>query len=450
VKVSPFLLLFLVVSIPLVLLGLVLIASNYEIVAWRPPLLWSEQYGTAGNFNSVNAVTTNDTSLYAVGELGYNSLSGNGTWFLREYDAKGGAVIWDSQQCIVNYNQITGASLGGDGIYVAANINRTPTLLKYELTGNLVWMRQYAGGTTSLPTISATSSSVYLAGLSSPLTSQNYTGTVLFVREYDSSGNIVWTSEFSNSTQQEIKGVSTSSSGVCILTWAFGSVDSLLVKYDLNGRALWTVDVGGTGDGISCDAPSEYVTGQPLLTHVVLSNPGFLTKYRSDGSLDWSVQVDPPDHSGVHDSVVSTDSSGVYLAVVSVAGNLYLMKYSNQGSQEWSFRSVLAGYLSPAANRPAPSMALSSGGLYLGGSMVVSPNSLAFLEAFSRDGSLIFFGLNPPWSFIAVGAVGAVLITCITWFIRRRRRIMRLGIKRSGPRLPPRIPVDIVSISRKG
>jgi len=91
-------------------------------------------------------------------------------------------------------------------------------------------------------------------------------------------------------------------------------------------------------------------------------------------------------------------------------------------------------------------LTISSSGLIIGGA-VSAPYAytLAILQEFEKAGSLIFFGLNPPWSFVAVGAIGTVLIAGVVWYVRHRNRLARLGIMRAEPLLPSHIPADVAS-----
>ena len=335
-------------------------------------------------------------------------------------------MIWN-QSRKSNGDEFNAVSQGGDGIYVAGRINSTASLLKFDQYGNQVWTRQF-GSRGDVRAAFVAAENVYLAGVSSPLTNQSFTGPVLYVRDYDSNGNIVWTSEFSNSTGDSVTGLYADSSAVYILT-----AHSLL-KYNLGGDKLWTLTQGG--DEISGDGSSVYVTNSSLITR--LSVPaGFLTSYRPNGSVAWSVRFDPPDHSGYYRSFVSADSSGAYWYVESDRFG-YLIMSSTQGAQEWNFRD-------PSAGSPT-SLTISSSGLIIGGA-VSAPYAytLAILQEFEKAGSLIFFGLNPPWSFVAVGAIGTVLIAGVVWYVRHRNRLARLGIMRAEPLLPSHIPADVAS-----
>src|SRR5690242_4847141 len=115
-RVPPFLLILLVGSVPIILVGLILTVGSVELVAWRPPLAWSDQFGTpdvsgtvgaSGEIdNAVISVSAGSSGVYAVGyqdlPLAYNATSGS--LFVRDYDLTG-SLIWTHDQQSVFFDQ---------------------------------------------------------------------------------------------------------------------------------------------------------------------------------------------------------------------------------------------------------------------------------------------------------------------------------------------------------
>src|SRR6266487_992491 len=440
-KVPPFLLILLVGSTPILLVALILSASSVELVAWRPPIAWSEEYGTLeGEIdNSVNAVAAGGSGVFAAGYVN-TPVSGNatsGSLFVRSYDLAGN-MGWTHDQQSVYFDQFSGISVGNDGVYIVGNLNNSVAVLKFDLNGTRLWTRQIGSFNSNNRGIGifSTSTGEYVTGtIYPPITNQTFTGIVMFVREYDPSGNVIWTSEFSNSTNTFLKGIYANSSGVYILADGL-QIGGFLVRYDLNGNVLWNISGGGIG--ISGDESAVYVARLSQFNRFTLPPLGVLTKYNSDGNAIWTVQFDVADHSGVEHPQVSADSSGVYLAVRSIFGHVYLFKFDSQGSQVWSFQPPLFR----TSTTFSSSIAVSPGRLYVGGSLrTASAHSLAFLEDIAKDGSLIFLGLQPPWSIVLIVGTGAFVTINIFLHLRRRRQLRRSGVEPLN-RIPLGVPKD--------
>src|SRR5207249_940371 len=111
-------------------------------------------------------------------------------------------------------------------------------------------------------------------------------------------------------------------------------------------------------------------------------------------------QFSSPDFSGLdQSSVPSVDSSAVYFSF-STESNDFLAKYSLNGNNVWTLQMPHTNRLEP---RTAYRVAFRNEGVYFAGS-ITSPTSIdrAFIGEVDSSSSLIFFGLNPPWSFMAL------------------------------------------------
>src|SRR5207249_3893568 len=167
--------------------------------------------------------------------------------------------------------------------------------------------------------------------------------------------------------------------------------------------------------------------GQSQFNRFTQPPNGVLTKHRSDGSVDWTLQFDAADHSGVYDAQVSADSSGVYVSVRSAIGHAYVFKYDNHGNQLWSFEPPLSRSLGVISSTIMVGDEL----VYWGGAIPADSRarSVAFLEGFGKESSLIFFGLQPPWSIVVIVGIGAFVTINIFLHLRRRRELRRLGVE---------------------
>jgi len=411
---SALLPLFIAAMTPLLFFTAIVVGIGFRSVAWQPPVLWQHLLGA----DSAPVIASDSSGAYVEG---YNPspIQGYlGIPFLNKYDPSG-RVVWNRTLNEYNGELINQMSVGSDGIYLSGENFDNGIFLKYDLAGNKLWERDYSVGGNPIwgnaYGLSAVPQGVYVIG-NSPLT-QYDTRSVAWVREYDSAGNIAWTSEFSSDTIGS-NHVYASASGVFIAYQArnqMENVGSFLDKYSLSGNQLWTRPVPEAG-GISGDSTGVYLTGSSLY------------KYDFNGNLDWATQINPPDDSLLSDSSVSADPSGIYLIVYSVRNNLYLFKYDFGGKQTWNFE------LPPSIPGNAHSVSAGSGVVYVAGS--VRSNG-AMVERLSPDPSLVFFGLNPPWSFMLLGGlIGVSAISSITYRRLHRRRVRPLRVGLPQPTFP--------------
>lgn len=402
---------------PFVLIALILLGSTLGLVAWRPPVLWTDRFGAPNLSSSVYSAAADRSGFYVTG-----SLNGNGTYgvsFLRGYDAVG-RISWTS--LLQNVSEaFVGISTGSDGVYVVQDGPTNETLLKYDFNGSEIWSQQNAKGVFVGP-VSATTDAVYVAGCSDhPITNQTFTVTntcISFVREYDPRGGIVWTSEFSNSVS--IQAMVAEPSGVYILA------PQILVAYSLNGQELWSLSLGDPShispSSVAADSTGVYVSGtlSPLFQDI-----GFLTKYSFSRSVIWNDTFDSPDQGGVGPISIASDSSGVYLSMVSPRGNGFITKYDTNGNQLWSFQTPLMP--GPLMTVPVP------GGFYLAGGTQTRMGRQALVQAFGASPSLVFFNSNPPLSFVLLGALIVVAVASVFFLSRRYTRIMSKRPKSASP-----------------
>lgn len=421
---------------PFLIITLIVVAVPLGLVAWKPPILWGETFGTSTGDSGASLIAADSTNLYAQGYMNSSDrgLPGvAGSLFLSTYSLNG-AVIWTRMIGNTNTTNLEGISVGKDGIYMTGGeSDGAGIVLKENLTGSQVWTRQFSPGTGEGKGISVTSTGVYVTGVSDPLTNQSFTGGVMFVRRYDFAGNVVWTNEFSNSSGGTVEGLYASSSGIYIL--AEGSLpgqpqsgSAFLVKYDLSGNQVWTrqLEADESTFSIAGDDTGVYIAGEIGTTLYVL-HTGFVSKYSLDGNLEWTSQTGPPDNSGVGDSIISVDSSGVYYSISTSGARGYLLKYDLQGELVWTLemQSPQEDY---GVGRTAYRIAADNGSIYFAGSESEGSGSFhlkALVGELSPSPSLVFFGLNPPLSFVVVGMLVVAAGSGLFFFRRIRRRKMR-------------------------
>jgi hypothetical protein len=405
---------------PFLLIALIVTGTGLGLVAWKPPVQWQIIFETGMHYNAASWIAADSSGAYVQGYLNDSGplIPGNeGLLFLNKYSSTGG-LVWSRDIGNTNDTTVYGVSLGTDGIYLTGVVNSTGLVQKYDLTGNQIWTKGFSSseGSSQGDAIFRSSTGVYVAA---------FAGLVVFVREYDPNGNIVWTRELTNSSQN-VGGVYGDSSGVYVgykgtLPGQNGTVatGTYLAKYDQNGNLVWTRVFGessGALNGVSGYSTGVYAVG--VFNATVTT--GLLTKYDSDGNTVWSVQIESPDASSVGgDSSVSVDSSGVYVSLETGRGGKFVQKYDFQGNLVWSLQMQFR------ADR-VYRLASSDGLVYVAGDVTHSAvYSDALVEAVSSSSSLVFFGLNPPWSFLVLGGTVGVVVISLFFLSRHWRRSMR-------------------------
>jgi hypothetical protein len=208
----------------------------------------------------------------------------------------------------------------------------TPTIIKYNANGNVIWLKQASpigtfgfGYGYSIALDGA--GNIYLTGnfgdtIAFGTNVLRASGYCMFVAKYDSNGNVIWARQATETIGTESYGnaIAVDYAGNAYITGnfidtvhfaSFTLIDTLnedvyTVKYDSSGNVLWAKQAQGSGSisgGIGYSIASDkqgnaYVTG--LFTGVVafasdtLSTAGsanmFLCKYYANGKVDWVKQ----------------------------------------------------------------------------------------------------------------------------------------------------------------
>ena len=445
-RFSPIALIILAGLMPLIVLGV--LGTVLGQVAWKPPSLWADQFGgeTASEITSVDSYPG---GLFAAGYVGLPSLTPRATesvaFFLKQYDLTG-SKVWTQtfgNETVVPRPTIT---VGADGVYFAAVVNGTTQIRKYGLKGNELWDIPIPRSNSGNVAIPAGTTGLYAAGSAQPINPSQ-----LFVAKYDPRGIEVWSHEFGNSSGV-VNGIYAGASNVYVVGWVVESLpgqtmvgkrDAFMVRYDFNGNLIQTDEFGGTGGdyeatGVSGDPSAVYVSG---LTVTGFYPFGFVRKYGLDGSVIRTIQMSPPDLSGVFRSFISSDASGVYLSVSS-AENSYVMKYDSNGNQVWSFQ--LDDPPPCSCLGLSPTIAVGSKGVFVAGTTagVLSGQQRtgvrdAFVREFGLSNSLIFFGLNPPYSFavVVIFPIGVSLGVLSYRTLKKRSLIQQKDSKRDAQRI---------------
>lgn len=397
--------------LPVLLIGiiplLVIIAGvgiAIGLVRWGPPLLWSNGLGASDPNvdNKVVSVSTTQGGFYAVGFTGVSASTATmSSLFLNRYDSSG-RDIW-SQSVGAPPDEINRVVSSTDGVYVAGDVNSTVFVEKRDLQGNEVWNDRLAS-LSDVYDLSLGGAGVYATVLNR---TGGGSGVLL---QYGFDGKVLWTTMVESGVLPSL-GLFVATNGVYVSGYPYAQ-DGFVQRYDFNGTLDWSVRLACScePEAVSGDASGIYVAGFRHVSGLPLD--AFLAKYDWNGNQVWLRQSIAP-QSTVRRLSMSVNFSGVYVVMNSSTGD-FLLKYDGNGNEVGS---------SPVPFLPY-TVSASENGVYVGGGTGEN-KGLAVLAEFSQSASLIFFGLNPPFSFAAVGVPAAAAGIGVLWYRKPARTRLR-------------------------
>ena len=390
--------------LPLFLVGLIVVGPSLNLVEWKLPVLWTDQFGTIcewHNYGYVEATHSEATSgvvantgLYVTGYLNESSTYSN-YFFLRRYDTNG-HTLW-MRTFLTGYHYATGTStVDMSGVYVGAAANNEASVQKWDFEGNQEWNRTIPGtgsdqSSSFAHVISVSTGALYVG------VDNLYSNFPITVRAFDLTGNVLWTQEYGDRTENSVTGIFATPTMVYV-------TDNIELRgYASNGTLLWSRLTDGPADGISGDATGLYLTGTDSY-----QKTGFLSKYSFDGTLIWKVFFHPSGYYGVKNPIISIGSGGIYIYYGTDSAADFLVSYDESGNSTWT-----------TATLPALGVVVGPDGIYFSG----GNNCKAFETKLGLSKSLVFFGLNPPLSFVTVGLLVVGTVSYLAWFGLRSRRL---------------------------
>lgn len=283
---------------------------------------WVRQFGTGTNQEDIAVALDTDGSIYVggttSGSFPGHTNAGDIDAFVRKYNASG-TEIWTRQFGTANFDQVFGVSINTASIYVAG-------------------LTEGAFGTST-----------------------NAGDSDIFVRKYDSSGNVVWTSQIGSAGNDEVMAIDSDSTGVYLVgetggalpgQTATGSADAFIIKLDTDGNTAWIRQFGTSafdrGGAILIDGTDVYIGGITLGTLPGEVSSGgtdvFVRKYDTNGNEFWTAQFGTPNTDEIFGA--SADSSGIYVTGFTTGAfsgetnaggaDVFVRKYDTAGSILWT------------------------------------------------------------------------------------------------------------------
>jgi hypothetical protein len=356
-----------------------LLVLSTTALSKTPVVKWTRQFGTDkeehGLGVSVDSSGNAYVTGYTFGAFDGNLNMGNADMFLTKYDTVGNR-LWIRQLGSADFDGGNSVSVDGNGnAYVAGrtdgnldgNTGAGQTdifLTKYDTNGVKQWTKQL--GTTNPEEgygVSVDSSgNAYVTGCTFGGLDGNAKngGFDIFLTKYDMNGKKLWTRQLGSARHDFSRGVSVDrNSNVYVTGYTYGNLDGnvnaggndvFLIKYDSNGKKLWTKQLGTSrwdeGQSVSVDGNGNaYVTGHTaggLDGHAKSNGDMFLAKYDTKGNKLWAKQLRLPSLDASNG--ISVDDNGnayitghaTVFVGVATESSMLLAKYDTNGNKLWT------------------------------------------------------------------------------------------------------------------
>ncbi|MFS8741175.1 SBBP repeat-containing protein [Synechococcus sp. W70.1] len=206
--------------------------------------LWTQQLGSAGPDQVIAIAVDGKSNVWVAG-------TGAGKSFVRQYNANG-KPLWVRE--LGAHQQVAALAADGAGnLWIAGFVrDRARTggfVCKYDPSGNQVWMRQFShrGGDGALSVAVGGEGKVWVAGYAQGKNpSKAYE---VFAHQYDLYGNELWSRQFAGGQGERVLAIAVDGSG---RIWVAGHTqgsssrrsDAFVRLYEANGGELWRHQFG--------------------------------------------------------------------------------------------------------------------------------------------------------------------------------------------------------------
>ncbi len=246
---------------------------------------------------------------------------------------------------------------GSGNVYVTGSAGGDYATIKYDATGNLLWLRRYNGPGNGED--AATDIALDAAG-NAYVTGRSFgTGTYMYrfdyaTIKYDANGNQKWVSRYNgpaNGSDGASAIVVDRLGNVCVTGGSEGGAsfgDYATIKYDANGNELWVRRYNGPANrsdaawGIAVDfSGNVLVTGTSAGVSIYSQDFDYATvKYDANGNQLWVARYDGPDEGYDVPYAIAVDGSGNSYVTgeswwLSTGIDYVTIKYGPDGSVRW-------------------------------------------------------------------------------------------------------------------
>lgn len=315
--------------------------------------MWTARFNSASNHHD----QARDIAVGSSGNVyvtGYSWILGNNRDCITiKYDTTGNQ-LWVAQYNGSGNGKDVAVKISIDtleNIYITGstyNSNDDCLTIKYDSNGNQVWLSTYDGYWDFGNNITIdTEGSVYITGTIFTIYG-DYRDFDCVTIKYDKNGNQIWVARYGGSTWDETNTISVDEIGNVYVTGksenSLTYSDYLVIKYNSTGTKLWSLVYNGAGN--FNDAPiasaidktgNIYVVGRSVGT---ASNNDFVTiKYDKGGNQLWIRRYNGDSNASDTPSAMTVDESGnVYVTGTSNYLESIIIKYDTNGNQLWLVR----------------------------------------------------------------------------------------------------------------
>lgn len=321
--------------------------------------LWIARYnGLQNSLDEAFALSVDlDGNVHVTGRCYYGIGTSNDMVTVK-YDSNGNQIWIVSYNGPENYSdEATAIALDRTGnVYVTGSsysrlTSYDYTTIKYNSFGEQEWVMTYNGSTNNIDKSSSIAvdvdGNVYVVGMSTQVgAGKDYT-TI----KYESSGNNLWVANYDgpgNSYDEAVSCKIDPIGNVYVLGISRSSLtgsDFVTIKYDVNGTQIWAAYYNGSANGhdnASSLAVDNYGNVYILGTSVdtITGSDILVIKYNTDGMQEWKAKYSGPGTNSDIASALTTDNSGnVYIAGITeglIEGHDYItIKYDASGVKQW-------------------------------------------------------------------------------------------------------------------
>jgi len=336
------------------------LAEKQKEFEGKPHTIWTRTYnGPAnGDDEGYDIAVDGSGNVYIVG---YETVPGEdrNIW-VRKYDPDGN-VLWTSSYDVGRYDVGYGIAVDRFGdVYVTGREYDgwgDIWVRKYYTNGSVAWTRTYDG----ISGLSDEGHGIavdearngYVVGYENAGSQWDN----IWVRKYDTDGDIVWTRTYNalDNGADLGYGIAVDRNGN---VYVIGSVqvsgegDNIWVsKCDAGGYVVWTRTYDGTGSlfdsdrgqGIAVDGSGNvYVIGYEEAPREYLSVNIWVRKYDSEGNEVWTKTYDDPENGSDTGYDIAVDGSGnVYVTGYAYKDytegyNIWVREYDSEGNEVWT------------------------------------------------------------------------------------------------------------------
>ncbi|WP_170928594.1 SBBP repeat-containing protein [Deinococcus hopiensis] len=286
-----------------------------------------------------------------------------------------GNLIWVKQFGLQVFDhsgddEPTGVALdSGGNVYIVGNIGQGTEcfIAKFDSSGNQQWIKYY--GTTGTERTSGVAvdqgGNIYTSGYTNGVFPGNgNTSENAFIMKYDPSGNQVWVKQFGAAGSETARDIAIDSSeniyvagdteGTFPNNTSSGSSDVFLAKYTSSGSQLWVKQYGTnrseSASGIAIDSTGNiHTVGNTYGAFPGSTNPGllediFISKYDSNGSPVWIKQLGTA-YADYGMGIATDSNNNAYITgftkgdfpgyVSNQIEDVFIARYNQSGTQQW-------------------------------------------------------------------------------------------------------------------